>query len=234
MNHQLQPLGRVHSCYKEKFGVPRQPGLVPARGTVELLPPFNQADSVRGLEAFSHIWIIWEFSENTAEGWTPLVRPPRLGGNEKRGVFASRSPFRPNALGMSAVKLEKVLVEGSRVSLHISGHDLVDGTPVYDIKPYLPYADSIPDARGGFAPQAPENLMAVQFTDAVEPVLAEKEKSIPELREVITGVLAQDPRPAYRGDEEPGRIYGVKLFDLNIRWQVEGKIANVVEISTHP
>ncbi|MEX1222036.1 MAG: tRNA (N6-threonylcarbamoyladenosine(37)-N6)-methyltransferase TrmO [Idiomarina sp.] len=221
MQHTLETIGYVQSPYPEKFAVPRQPGLVDAAKIyIELSAPYDHPDTVRGLDAFSHIWVTFIFHKTLAQGWKPLVRPPRLGGNQKVGVFATRSTFRPNALGLSVVKLEQVLVTGGKVRLQVSGADWVHGTPVVDIKPYVPYADSIADADGAFAAAAP-TLMTTQFSAAAQQQLQQLTTSYPQLEQLITQVLAQDPRPAYKDNSEPDKSYGMTLYDLNIRWQVK-------------
>lgn len=231
MNFTLTPIGIIHSPFKEKFGVPRQPGIATAaRATLELLPPYDREEALEGLGGFSHVWIVFVFHATAAQGWQPTVRPPRLGGNARVGVFASRSTFRPNPLGLSVVELEGFGREDGKLVLHIKGVDLLDGTPVLDIKPYVPYADSLPDARGGFAGSAPEARLAVQFTAAAEAQLAARELEHPQLRELINQVLGADPRPAYRDDETTGRIYGMRLFDFDLRWRMEGNSAVVVEL----
>ncbi len=165
----MRPIGYVHSCYREKFGIPRQPGLVTeAHGEVRLLPEFSQPDIVRGLEAFSHVWLVFQFHAIITAPWKPTVRPPRLGGNQRLGVFATRSMFRPNPLGLSVVKLEAVQHGASEIVLSVSGLDLLDGTPVLDIKPYLPYADCVEAATGGFASKAPEVRRCVEFSALAE------------------------------------------------------------------
>ncbi|GEK74274.1 MULTISPECIES: tRNA (N6-threonylcarbamoyladenosine(37)-N6)-methyltransferase TrmO [Halomonas] len=211
----LTPIGRIESDYPDKFGIPRQPGLADAaRASLVLTPPHDDPLAVRGLEAFSHLWVTFVF-HLSPERWTPLVRPPRLGGNAKVGVFASRSTHRPNRLGLSLVELEGIDVENG-VRLRLRGADLVDGTPVLDIKPYLPWAESRPEARAGFAPEAPSAL-PVRLTPMAEAALAARPDGA-SLRALIQQVLAQDPRPAYRrGAEE--RIYGVRLRDVDVRFQ---------------
>lgn len=217
----LAQIGTIRSPYKEKFAVPRQPGLVSsARGELWLKAPYNQPEAVRGLEAFSHIWVIFIFHHTMEGGWRPTVRPPRLGGNARMGVFATRSTFRPNPLGMSLVKLERIETRGSDVILHLQGLDLVEGTPVVDIKPYLPFAEALPDAQAGFAQQAPAAPMAVGFSTDVEQQLASLEHHYPALRQFISEVLAQDPRPAYRQAGHDERDYAVWLLDFNVRWRV--------------
>ncbi|MCE8004194.1 tRNA (N6-threonylcarbamoyladenosine(37)-N6)-methyltransferase TrmO [Halomonas sp. MCCC 1A11081] len=218
----MQPIGYIESDFPDKFGVPRQPGLAAAaRASLVLVPPYDDPLAVRGLEAFSHLWLTFVFHHSPAR-WTPLVRPPRLGGNAKVGVFASRSTHRPNRLGQSLVKLCGVDIGGNDdragVRLALTGCDLISGTPVLDIKPYLPWAEALPDARAGYAPAPPPQL-AVRFSAAAEATLAAREDAA-SLRELIRQVLAQDPRPAYRkGAEE--RLYGVRLRDVDVRFQVE-------------
>lgn len=217
----LEQIGVIRSPYKEKFAVPRQPGLVTSGGgELHLIPPYNNPDAVRGLEAFSHIWVIFIFHQTMEGGWHPTVRPPRLGGNARMGVFATRSTFRPNPVGMSLVSLEGIRCHKDEVVLKLGGLDLVDGTPVIDIKPYLPFAEALPDARAGYAQQAPEAEMPVFFTDEVHTQLCQLESRYPLIQRFIREVLAQDPRPAYRKTEDPGKSYAVWLLDFNVRWRV--------------
>ena len=226
----LQPIGILHSPYKEKFAVPRQPGLVPsARATLELLPPCNDPQTLRDIEQFSHLWLIFQFHECADQGWHPTVRPPRLGGNERVGVFASRSPFRPNGLGLSVVQLLGVQQQGSRLWLELSGVDLVDGTPILDIKPYVPYADSHPQACGGFAPEPPSQ-MRVEFSEQAEASIQHAQPRYPQLRSFIAEVLAQDPRPAYRQQAQDEREYGVHLYEFNVRWRVKDGVNQVIAL----
>lgn len=211
----LSPIGVIESDFPDKFGVPRQPGLAPsARATLRLLPPYDDPLTVRGLDAFSHLWLTFLF-HHSPERWTPLVRPPRLGGNRRIGVFASRSTHRPNRLGQSLVELVGIDTRQG-VRLQLAGADLVSGTPVLDIKPYLPWAEARPEARAGFAPEAPVRL-PVRFTREAETVLARREDGT-SLRALIEEVLSQDPRPAYRNGGE-ARRYGVRLRDLDVRFQ---------------
>jgi len=218
---QFEQIGVIRSPYKEKFAVPRQPGLVKSGGgELHLLAPYNQADAVRGLEAFSHLWVLFIFHQTMAGGWRPTVRPPRLGGNARMGVFATRSTFRPNPVGMSLVELKGIRCQKDQVILELGSLDLVDGTPVVDIKPYLPFAEAVPDARASYAQQAPQADMPVYFTDELAPRLIALEKRYPRLRNFIVEVLAQDPRPAYRKEEEAGKTYAVLLLDFNVRWRV--------------
>lgn len=220
---QFDVIGIVHSPFREKFGIPRQPGLTRIPAVIELLPPYAVADAVKGLDAFSHIWISFVFHAIERE-WKPLVRPPRLGGNEKIGVFASRATYRPNPLGLSVVALEKIET-GSGVKLFVSGADLLDGTPVLDIKPYVPYVDSIANARAGFAPQPPQRLRVTW-----QPQALQKAKAISgDFCELVEDVLAYDPRPAYQN--EPARIYGVLLADVNVRFRIGDSAVEIVDIS---
>lgn len=218
---QFEQIGVIRSPYKEKFAVPRQPGLVKsASGELHLLAPYNQADAVRGLEAFSHLWVIFVFHQTMEGGWRPTVRPPRLGGNARMGVFATRSTFRPNPVGMSLVELKGIVCQKESVILQLGSLDLVEGTPVIDIKPYLPFAEALPDATASYAQQAPQADMRVTFTADVEQQLLALEKRYPQLKTFIGEVLAQDPRPAYRKGEETGKTYAVWLHDFNVRWRV--------------
>jgi len=230
MKFSFEPIGFIHSPFKQKFGIPRQSGLVPEiKATLELVAPYNNPDAVVELEGYSHIWLQFVFHQAIRKQWQPKVRPPRLGGNRSVGVFASRAPFRPNPIGLSVVKLEQVIAEGDGVVLDLSGVDLVDGTPVLDIKPYIPYVESIPDAVAGFAPTPPEARLAVHFSKQAESQLAAREDG-DDLRQLIIRVLELDPRPAYA--EEDGRIYGFQLYDFDLRWQMDGDEILVIELAT--
>lgn len=215
----LVTIGTVHSCYKEKFGIPRQPGLVTeAKGYIELLHPYNREEAVRGLEQYSHLWISFIFHKTKEQGWSSMVRPPRLGGNAKVGVFASRSMFRPNPFGLSVVKLEGIDCNNG-VNINISGMDLVDGTPVIDIKPYLPYVDSLQNAKGGFADDAPMGICEVVFSEtALNQVNKVKERYSLDILLLIRQILQYNPAPAYK-ELEVGRVYGMKLLDFDLKWQ---------------
>lgn len=215
----FKPIGIVHSPYREKFGIPRQPGLVDVTSTLELLPPYNRPEAVKGLDDFSHIWVSFIFHAVEQAKWRPTVRPPRLGGNSRVGVFASRSTHRPNPLGLSVVALEGVEIGDHGVCLQLGGADLLDGTPVVDIKPYIPYVDSIPDARAGFAPTAPPHL-EVCFGPEAGQACRGLEEHYPGLEMLIRQVLAQDPRPAYQAGRDEVREYGVALYDLNVRFRI--------------
>ena len=229
---ELRPIGIIHSCFKEKFGIPRQAGLVrEATATLELLPPWDRDETLRGLEGFSHVWILFLFHGVAQQGWRPMVRPPRLGGNKRVGVFASRSPFRPNPIGLSAVELGPFERRDGRLVLELRGVDLLDGTPVLDIKPYIPYADSIPDALGGFAGQAPGSGTRVLFAEEADRAL-NLLKEGEELRRLIVRLLEQDPRPAYLESGSRRTEFGMRLSDYNIRWTLVGGVAEVISIAS--
>lgn len=221
---EMKPIGWVKSDFQSKFGIPRQSGLVEElQAQVVFSPEYRVREAFRGLSGFSHIWLLWEFSQSVRESWSPTVRPPRLGGNQRLGVFATRSPFRPNPLGLSCVRLEKVELEGPEGPvLHILGADLLDGTPVFDIKPYLPYADCRPEAVGGFASDAPEEKLQVELP----PELIKKVP--PEKLPALLGVLRRDPRPSYQND--PERIYGMAFAGLEVKFRVKNGILSVTEI----
>ena len=219
-DYTISAIGHIESPYKQKFAIPRQPRLVPqAKAKLIFAPDFNREEFVRGLDEFTHIWLLFRFHETADKGYSAMVRPPRLGGNERKGVFATRATFRPNAIGMSAVKLEGIEYKNGQLSLLLAGIDLLDGTPIIDIKPYLPYSDSMPDASAGFADTRPETQMTVEFSpQAIEFVNAQTQ--YPDLHDFITNVLKQDPRPAYKKQKEEMQSYGMTLYDFNIRWQV--------------
>jgi tRNA (adenine37-N6)-methyltransferase len=237
MDFDLKPIGMIRSCYTDKFGIPRQPGLVKsATATLELLPPCNQPEAFRGLEDFSHLWIVFLFHQSASNGtpspdsggarWKATVRPPRLGGNERVGVFASRSNFRPNPIGLSVVEL----LEVNGTTLKLGGGDFLDGTPVLDIKPYIPYADSVADAQGAFANVAPEPINRVGFSPEAEQMFQSLENDDrPALRQLISDMLAFNPRPAYQADD-PDRVFGTRVFDLEVRWKQAGNEVTVVGI----
>lgn len=223
---QLKIIARIHTDFAEKFGVPRQSGLVPElQGKIVFEPEFRNADAVRCMEEYSHLWLIWQFSKAVREDWSPTVRPPRLGGNARIGVFASRSPFRPNALGLSSVKLDKVELDPELGPvIYVSGVDMVDGTPIFDIKPYLSYADCHPEATGG--------LVGVHKGDPLEVVWCENtlQAVSPEKRDALQAVLKEDPRPRYQND--PQRIYGMTFDGQNIQFRVEERVLYVVGVET--
>lgn len=212
---EIQVIARMHSDFPSKFGIPRQSGLVEElRSTIVFEPEYRNADALRGIEEFSHLWLIWQFSQAVREDWSPTVRPPRLGGNTRMGVFATRSPFRPNHLALSCVKLLGVEhTETMGTVLHVGGADLMDGTPIVDIKPYIPYSDSFPEALGGFTSRVGEFLLKVEFPAELLNRLP------PEKRQAAVGVLSHDPRPSYQ--RKPGRVYGLSFAGFDIRFTVE-------------
>lgn len=236
---QINPIGFIESPYDEKFSVPRQPNLVvEGRGRLKLVPPYNTADAVRGLEQFSHIWLIFQFHQIPERDWHATVRPPRLGGNERVGVFASRATHRPNPLGLSKVRLEEVVVENSEVYLKLGSVDLVNGTPILDIKPYIAFADSEPNALSGFAQEKPRANLVVEFSEQAKQAVKFCQNfakfGIEQPLTFIQEVIAQDPRPAYQQGKSSERIYGMSLAGYNIRWQIiqyeEKELALVLSI----
>ena len=224
-NVNIQGIARMHSDFATKFGIPRQSGLVEElRSTIVFEPEFRNPDTLRGIEDFSHLWIIWQFSEAVRTEWSPTVRPPRLCGNTRQGVFATRSPFRPNSLGLSSVKLLGVeKAEKYGTVLHVGGADLMDGTPIFDIKPYIPYGDCHPDATGGFTDTAEDFLLEVDFPAHLLEQLPEAK------REAAVGVLCHDPRPSYQ--RKPGRVYGLTYAGFDIRFKVEDKKLTVTDVN---
>ena len=228
----IDPIGIVKSCYKQKFGIPRQPGLVPlATATLELCGEYNKPDMVRGLEAFSHVWLLFEFHASSKQGWKPMVRPPRLGGNQRIGVFASRSMFRPNGLGLSVCKLEYVDIHAESVLLGLSGIDLLDQSPVFDIKPYLPYADAVEGAHGAYASEKPVARHEVIFSKLALSQCKTAQQNINEnIIELIRQILEQDPRPAFHQGNNNDRHYAMQLYDLDIKWQYKGEKVEVVNV----
>lgn len=223
---EMKMIGRIHTDFVTKFGVPRQSGLVPElMGKIVLEPEYRNPDAFRGLEEFSHLWLVWEFSEAVRPEWSPTVRPPRLGGNRRVGVFATRSPFRPNPIGLSCVKLEQIDLQDSRKPvIWVSGVDMMDGTPIYDIKPYLPYADSHPGAKGGFTDGTQVRRVKVELP---EELVAASEISGEKLQ-ALRGVLEQDPRPRYQKD--PERIYGMSFGEYEVKFTVQENVLRVVEL----
>ncbi len=221
----IQVIARMKSDFPTKFGIPRQSGLVrELRSTIVFEPEFRNADALRGMEDFSHLWLIWQFSEAVRSGWSPTVRPPRLGGNTRMGVFATRSPFRPNNLGLSSVRLlgiEETMEHGTVI--HVAGADLMDGTPIFDIKPYIPYADSHPDAKGGFTDGAKDYILEVVFPEELLLKLPS------EKRNSAIGVLSHDPRPSYQKDSD--RIYGLTFAGFDIRFRVKDDLLSVLEVT---
>ena len=225
MDVTIRPIARMHSDFATKFGIPRQSGLVEQlRSTIVFEPEYRNPDALRGIEEFSHLWLIWQFSEAVRQGWSPTVRPPRLGGNTRMGVFATRSPFRPNNLGLSSVRLLGVeQTKDFGMVLHVGGADLMDGTPIFDIKPYIPYGDCHMDATGGFTDRAGEFLLDVDFPREL------LEKLPPDKREAAKAVLSHDPRPSYQRNED--RIYGMTFAGQDIRFTVRENTLTVTEVT---
>ncbi len=226
MELSVKPIAYIKSDFSSKFGIPRQSGLVDElEAKIIIEKEYSSPDAFRGLEGYSHIWLLWLFSECAEKEWSPTVRPPRLGGNKRMGVFASRSPFRPNSIGLSCVKLVSVKqnAENSTV-LTVRGADLLDGTPIIDIKPYLPYVDSHPEASGGFALQEKEGSLEVRFPEELIQIIPQSKQ------EALKAVLKQDPRPQYQND--PERVYGLEFAGFNIRFRVDSNILEVVEVKS--
>ena len=219
----MKVIARIHTDFPTKFGIPRQSGIIASlQGRIVFEPEYRNAEAVRGLEEFSHIWLIWEFSEAVREDWSPTVRPPRLGGNVRKGVFATRSPYRPNPIGLSSVKLERIEIDPKLGPvLHVAGADLMDGTPIYDIKPYIAYTDSHPEAVSGFASKPAEYLLNVDLPEALLQIIPEAQ------RESLMDVLAHDPRPQYHDD--PKRVYGMEFGGMEVKFQVDEMRLKVVE-----
>ncbi|MDO5523541.1 MAG: tRNA (N6-threonylcarbamoyladenosine(37)-N6)-methyltransferase TrmO [Bacteroidia bacterium] len=220
----MHPIAHIHTDFPTKFGIPRQSDIVESlKGTIVFEPPYRNGEALRGMEEFTHIWLIWEFSESKRDGWSPTVRPPRLGGNTRMGVFATRSPFRPNPVGLSVVKLDRVQLHTEQGPvLHVSGVDMMDGTPIFDIKPYIPYTDSHPEATGGFTDTINKQPLKVIFPNRLlSRIPAEK-------RQTLTEVLSLDPRPSYQND--PERIYGLSFAGFDIRFSVNKDTLVVGEI----
>ena len=217
---EMKIIARIHTPFSTKFGVPRQSGIVEdVRAEIVFEPEYRSVDAVRGLEEYSHIWLVWQFSEAVRDTWSPTVRPPRLGGNVRMGVFATRSPFRPNAIGLSSLRLERVELSPERGPvLHVLGADMTDGTPIFDIKPYIPYADCHPDASGGFTDKTGFKTLAVSIPEEMEGGLPDG----------LRGVLANDPRPGYHDD--PGRVYGMDYAGFEVKFRVENGVLTVLDI----
>lgn len=224
-NISIQVIARMRSDFPTKFGIPRQSGLVEQlRSTIVFEPAFRNPDALRGIEGYSHLWLIWQFSEAVRSDWSPTVRPPRLGGNTRMGVFATRSPFRPNSLGLSSVRLLGVeQTEQDGTVLHVGGADLMDGTPIFDIKPYIPYGDCHPEATGGFTDTAGDFLLRVEFPSALLNLLPDGK------REAAIAVLSHDPRPSYQ--RKPDRVYGLTFAGFDIRFTVSGDTLTVQEVT---
>lgn len=220
----IRPIAHIHCDFKEKFGIPRQSGLIDsARAKIVFLPEYRNPDALRGIDGYTHLWLLWQFSEAVRSEWSPTVRPPRLGGNKRMGVFASRSPFRPNPIGLSSVKIVSIDLNTSKGPIiEVAGADLLDGTPIYDIKPYLAYTDSHPDAASGFALTSDAPKLDVEISEEI------LEKIPADLHQSIIDILAEDPRPGYQDD--PSRIYTMQYATLEICFKVEGSTLTVTEI----
>ena len=220
----IHPIARIHTDFPCKFGIPRQSGLVPSmKSRIVFEPEYRNPDALKGLEDFSHLWLIWEFSEAIRETWSPTVRPPRLGGNIRKGVFATRSPFRPNPIGLSCVKLSEIQWNTSDDPvLVVFGADLMNQTPIYDIKPYIPFADSHPEATGGFADTHRDHRLHVEFAESLKALVPEEHLN------ALIEVLALDPRPAYQKD--PDRIYGFPFAGMEIKFSVKDRVLTVIKI----
>ena len=220
----IRPIAHIHCDFKEKFGIPRQSGLIDsARAKIVFLPEYRNPDALRGLDGYTHLWLLWQFSEAVRSEWSPTVRPPRLGGNKRMGVFASRSPFRPNPIGLSSVKIVSIDLNTSKGPIiEVAGADLLDGTPIYDIKPYLAYTDSHPDAASGFALTSDAPKLDVEISEEI------LEKIPTDLHQSVIDILAEDPRPGYQDD--PSRIYTMHYATLEICFKVEGSTLTVTEI----
>lgn len=220
----MHPIAHIETCFPTKFGIPRQAGIVDTPGCIVFEPEYRVAEALRGIEGFDYLWLIWQFSEALRDNWSPTVRPPRLGGNERMGVFATRSPFRPNAIGLSSVKLIKVEPHTDKGPvIYVSGADLMDGTPILDIKPYLPYTDSHPDARSGFATQPADKLLEVVCP-------SEQLQTLPiDLQQPLIDLLAHDPRPQYQHDAD--RIYGMAFANHDVKFRIDGHTVIVTAIN---
>ncbi len=229
----FEPIGYIRSCFKEKFGIPRQPGLVSkARATLIIEPPYSQPEAFRQLERFSHIWVLFVFHESVRRDWKPTVRPPRLGGNRRVGVFASRSGFRPNPIGQSVVELLSIVTTTNKIELNLGGVDLLDGTPVLDVKPYIPYADAIDNASAGYANQQPVAKWPVVFSEMAAHRCDKAQTSrYPDLKTLIVDLLSLDPRPGYQEENTSSR-HGIRLWDLDIKFRFNGDHILVEDIET--
>ncbi len=229
---QMKPIAYIKSPYKQKFAIPRQPNLVKeAKGEIIFEEGFSDPNCLRDIEQFSHLWLIFVFHETQDKGWSPTVQPPRLGGKENIGVFATRSTFRPNPIGMSVVKNLGWEHSDSSLILKVGGMDLLDHTPILDIKPYIPYADALPDAQAGFAETVPGSNYEIVFSDGAEQQLNKLQQDYPDLKSFIASVLKQDPRPAWRKKDIDEKRYGMTLFDLNIKWQIQENQIQVISIN---
>lgn len=239
-NYNFEPIGFISSCYKEKFGIPRQPALVDCEASIEIEAAYSSEEAFRELESFSHIWVIFVFHDmlrnnsdsSLAYKWKPTVRPPRLGGNKRVGVFASRSMFRPNPIGLSVVELLQIKKTGSKITLIIKAGDFLDATPVLDIKPYIPYADCIDTNKSGYASNKPEAILSVDFSQQAIMDIRTYEKKYPKLEILIREILQLDPRPAYQQNKEVEESFSMKLYDFDLCWQVKDDLVTVLELKS--
>ena len=231
MNYNFKTIGTIRSCYKEKFGIPRQPGLVSSTATIEIATEYSQDEAFRELKTFSHIWVFFIFHAVESKDWKPTVRPPRLGGNQRVGVFASRSMFRPNPIGLSVVELKSVERIENKIVLTVVGGDFLDATPIIDIKPYLPYVDSVDAAIPGYAIEKPDAKFNIVFTEAAKEEIKKAEDDYPRLSCIITEILKLDPRPAYHETKQINKEFAIKLYDYDLKWHVEGKTIIVTALT---
>lgn len=231
MNYNFKTIGTIHSCYKEKFGIPRQPGLVSSTATIEMDMDYSQDEAFRELETFSHIWIFFVFHAVENKDWKPTVRPPRLGGNQRVGVFASRSMFRPNPIGLSVVELKSIERVENKIVLTVMGGDFLDETPVIDIKPYIPYVDSIGTANSGYAAEKPDTKFDVVFTEDVQVELNKAQEKYPRISHIVTEILKLDPRPAYHEKKQIKKEFAIKLYDYDLKWYVDEKTITVTALT---
>ena len=231
MSYSFETIGIVHSCYKDKFAIPRQAGLVTAStASIELQPPFNDIETTRGLEDFSHLWLTFVFHRHVGKGWNVMVKPPRLDGKQRFGVFATRASFRPNPVGLSLVELDSIEQDGSRVLIHIKGADLLDQTPILDIKPYVPYSDSLQHARGGFTDNIHEQMFTVKFSPLAEQQTEQASKKYPQIREFISQLLGLDHRAYFY--KKIDKSYATKIYDYDLKWTVKDNTVQIISLET--
>lgn len=228
-SHMISPIAKIFTPFNQKFGIPRQSNLSIATGRIEFEDGFDAWAAIKGIEQHSHLWLIFQFDQNLEQGWKPSVRPPRLGGNEKAGVFATRSSFRPNGLGLSVVKLDEVVEQDGQPILNVSQVDMLNQTPIIDIKPYIPYADAIENATSSFAPEAPKSALTVKFSELAKTQFCELDVLSHE-QALIEQVLSQDPRPAYKNKSDDNKSYYLALFTYDIEWQVKDNVCWVNNI----
>lgn len=224
-------IGTVHSCYKEKFGIPRQPALVSSSAIIEIDNIYSTDEAFRELETFSHIWVIFVFHASMKKNWSPTVRPPRLGGNQRIGVFASRSMFRPNPIGLSVVELKSIERKNNKIILNIVGGDFLDLTPVLDIKPYIPYADSVDTIKAGYAAEKPQPKLKVEFTEQAKAEINKSENKYPNIGKIIIEILQLDPRPAYQEKKQIKNEFAIKLYEYDLKWYVENEYVIVTALT---